>query len=137
MECKENKMGTKRKHVKHGEPRMAQKKYDLAACAAACSTLTLEGGKAELFTVSTASTGCGTGANINLDISTDHVGAYWIVYDSNNACDNAAVDILVNGTAISGSNVCIAANDERLIVVNVVDVSSSPLGNVVSPADLD
>jgi hypothetical protein len=116
-----------RKYVSHGEKRMKRKDYTLAACAAACSTLYLQGGGAEMHYISTASTGCGVGANVNLDLAvpSGHAGAFWIVYDSNNACDSTDVDILVNGTAIADTSQTIGANDERLIIVNVV--STNPL----------
>lgn len=115
----------RRKYMYHGSERYKTKHYNLAACAAACSTLDLNGSAAEIHVINTASTGCGTGADINLNIVTDHAGPQWIVWDSNNACDTACctIDVLVNGTAIADTSYNLAANDERLIVINIASLS--------------
>jgi hypothetical protein len=127
-----------RKYVSHGEIRQKKKTYTLVADAAACSTVSLHGGSAELHYVQTASTGCGTGANINLDLNLPRgaTGPHWIVYDSNHTCDNTNVDILINGTAVGAqSDITITANDARLIVVNVVDGDAATRLATISAVD--
>lgn len=125
----------KRKYVAHGELRHKRKDYTLAADTAACATLSLQGGGAEMHVITTSACGCGVGANVNLDLSipAGQSGPQWIVYVSQNACDSTDVDILVNGTAVADTAQTIGANDERLIVVNVVD--TSPLLVAVVAAD--
>ena len=124
-----------RKFVSHGEKRFKRIDYTIPAGAAACSSVTLRGGAGDMHYITTASTGAGVGANLDIDLSVPegHSGEFWVVYDSNNACDSTDVDILVNGTAVADTSQTIGANDERLIRVLVVD--TDPLLVAVIAAD--
>lgn len=120
-------MGQNRKVVAHGERRFKRRDYVLAADTAACATLSVQGGAGDMHYITTSACGCGVGANLNIDLEvpSGHAGPFWIVYDSNNACDSTCLDILVNGVAIADTSQTALANDEVLIIVNVV--STSPL----------